>query len=169
MHIAYFRTDTVSSWGSKLWKLIPDKINHASILSAFKPRIKSETINNFPYRLCKIFVKDLGFVEVCLRSKSVDVFLYDRSHHHTRVKNLELLGRLSSGFLKENCWLYQWILARVFRFHEHNIGVFRTLSNIYESFFPKHSYHRVKSAHIQSYSAPYFPAVGVNTGKYGPK
>ena len=99
----------------------------------------------------------------------MDVFLYDRSHRHKRVKNLELLGRLSSGFLKENCWLYQWVLPRVFRLHEHNIGVFRTLSNIYERFFPKHSYHRVKSAHIQSYSAPYFPAFGLNTGKYGPK
>ena len=31
-------------------------------LSAFKAKIKSLTINNCP---CKIFVKDLGFVEVC--------------------------------------------------------------------------------------------------------
>ena len=67
----------------------------------------------------------------------MDVFLYDRSHRNERVKNLELLGRCSSRFLKENCWLYKWILPRVFRFHELNIGVFRTLSNIYERFFPK--------------------------------
>ena len=31
-------------------------------LSAFKAKIKSLTINNCP---CKIFVKNLGFVEVC--------------------------------------------------------------------------------------------------------
>ena len=31
-------------------------------LSAFKAKTKSLTINNCP---CKIFVKDLGFVEVC--------------------------------------------------------------------------------------------------------
>ena len=66
MHNAHFGTDTISSLGPKLWKLTPDKIiKHASTLSAFKAKIKTWTINNCPFRLCKIFVKDLGFVEVC--------------------------------------------------------------------------------------------------------
>ena len=64
MHTAHFGTDTISSLGSKLRKLIPDKIKHASTLSALKAKIKSWTINNCPCRLCKTFVKDLGFVEV---------------------------------------------------------------------------------------------------------
>ena len=64
-HTAHFGTDTISSLGPKLWKLIPDKIKHASTLSAFKAKIKSWTIKNCPCRLCKIFVKGLGFVEVC--------------------------------------------------------------------------------------------------------
>ena len=64
MHTAYFGTDTISSLGPKLWKLIPDKIKQASTLSAFKAKIKSWTINNCPYKLCKIFVKVLGFAEV---------------------------------------------------------------------------------------------------------
>ena len=62
MYTAHFVTDTISSLGAKLWKLIPDKVNHASTLSAFKAKIKSRTINNCPCRLRKIFVKDLGFV-----------------------------------------------------------------------------------------------------------
>ena len=61
MHTAHFGADTISSLGPKLWKLIPDKIKHASTLSA----LSIFTINNSPCRLCKIFVKDLGFVEVC--------------------------------------------------------------------------------------------------------
>ena len=65
MHIAHFGTDTISSLAPKLWKLIRDKIKDASTLSAFKAKIKSWTINNCHCRLCKIFVKDLGFVEVC--------------------------------------------------------------------------------------------------------
>ena len=65
MHTAHFGTDTISSLGPKLWKLIPDKIKHASTLSAFKAKIKYLTINNCLCRLCKIFVKDLDFVEVC--------------------------------------------------------------------------------------------------------
>ena len=59
-------TVTISSVRPKLWRLIPDKIKHVSTLSAFKAKIKSWTINNCPCRLCKIFVKDLGFAEVCL-------------------------------------------------------------------------------------------------------
>ena len=64
MHAAHFGTDTISSLGPKLWKLIPDKMKHASTLSAFKTKIKSWTINGYPCRLCKMFVKDLDFVEV---------------------------------------------------------------------------------------------------------
>ena len=74
MHTAHFGTDTISSLGPKLWKLIPDKIKHASKLSAYKAKIKSWTINNYPCRLFKIFVKDLGFVEVCLIN--YQLFLY---------------------------------------------------------------------------------------------
>ena len=65
MHTAYFGTDTISSLGPKLWKLIPDKIKYASTLSAFKAKIKYWIINNCPCRLCKLFVRDSGFVEVC--------------------------------------------------------------------------------------------------------
>ena len=65
MHIAHFGNVTILSLGPEFWKLIPDKIKHASTLLVFKANIKSWTINNFPRRLCKIFVKDLGFAEVC--------------------------------------------------------------------------------------------------------
>ena len=65
MHTGHFGTDTIFSSGPKSWKLISDKIIHASTLSAFKAKNKSWTINNCPCRLCNIFVKDLGFVKVC--------------------------------------------------------------------------------------------------------
>ena len=38
------------------------KITTTTTLSAFKAKIKSLTINNCPF---KIFIKDLGFAEVC--------------------------------------------------------------------------------------------------------
>ena len=41
MHTAHFSTDTISSSGPNLWRLISDKIKHASILSAFKAKDKS--------------------------------------------------------------------------------------------------------------------------------
>ena len=63
MHTGHFGTDAMSSFGPKLWRLIPDKIKYTLTLPAFKAKIKSWTINNCP--CSKIFVKDLGFVEVC--------------------------------------------------------------------------------------------------------
>ena len=70
MNTAHFVTDTISSLGPKSWKLTPVKIKHASTLSAFQAKIRSWTINNCPCRLCKTFVKDLGFVEDFLHSGS---------------------------------------------------------------------------------------------------
>ena len=54
-------TDTISSLGPNLWKLIPYKIKHVSLLSC----TKSCTMSNCRCRLCKILVKDLGFAESC--------------------------------------------------------------------------------------------------------
>ena len=64
IHTAHFGSDATSSLRPKLWQLIPDKIKHASTLSAFKTNIKSWSINSYRCRLCKVFVKDLGFLEV---------------------------------------------------------------------------------------------------------
>ena len=65
MHTEDFGTNTIFSLGPKLWKLTQDRKKHASTLSAFKAKIKSWTINNCPFILCKIFVKDFGIIEVC--------------------------------------------------------------------------------------------------------
>ena len=40
MHTGHCGSDTASSLGPKLWKLIPDKIKHASTLSALRANIK---------------------------------------------------------------------------------------------------------------------------------
>ena len=61
MHTEHFGTDTISSLGPNLWKLIPYKIKHVSLLSC----TKSCTMSNCRCRLCKILVKDLGFAESC--------------------------------------------------------------------------------------------------------
>ena len=39
MNTAHYGTDTISNLRCKLRKLIPDKINHAPALSAFKDKI----------------------------------------------------------------------------------------------------------------------------------
>ena len=64
IHAAHFGTDTITNLGPKIWKLVPDEIKNASSLLVFKSRIKTWTTDNCPCRLCKTFVKDLGFIEV---------------------------------------------------------------------------------------------------------
>ena len=64
IHTAHFGTDTITNLGPKIWKLVPDEIKNASSLLVFKSRIKTWTTDNCPCRLCKTFVKDLGFIEV---------------------------------------------------------------------------------------------------------
>ena len=64
IHTAHFGTNTITNLGPKIWKLVPNEIKNASSLLAFKSRIKTWTIDNCPCRLCKTFVKDLGFIEV---------------------------------------------------------------------------------------------------------
>ena len=71
MHTPRFGPDTISSLGPKLWKLIPDKMKHNSTLSAFKAKIKSWTINNYPCRLCKTFVKDLVLLKFVRASNGI--------------------------------------------------------------------------------------------------
>ena len=64
IHTAHFGTDTITNLGPKIWKLVPDEIKNASSLLAFKSRIKTWTPDNCPCRLCKTFVRNLGFIEV---------------------------------------------------------------------------------------------------------
>ena len=63
MYTEHFWTDTITNSGPKLWNLVPDEIKSATPLSVFKSRIKAWANDNCPCRLCKTFVKDLGFIE----------------------------------------------------------------------------------------------------------
>ena len=64
IHTTHFGTDTITNLEPKIWKLVPDEIKNASSLLVFKSRIKTWTTGNCPCRLCKTFIKDLGFIEV---------------------------------------------------------------------------------------------------------
>ena len=48
--------------GPEIWKLLPEKLKSAPSLSSFKTNIKDITFDNCPCRLCKQYVKELGFL-----------------------------------------------------------------------------------------------------------
>ena len=59
-----YGTETLSFIGPKIWSLIPDDIKLSASLSEFKRKIKLWKPVNCPCRLCKSFVKGVGFVQV---------------------------------------------------------------------------------------------------------
>ena len=56
-------TETLSHLGPKIWSLIPDDFKRFS-LSKFKSKIKGWKPVACPCRLCKIYIKDIGFVKI---------------------------------------------------------------------------------------------------------
>ena len=55
-------TESLRSLGPKVWNLIPQDIKESESLDIFYSNIKKLTPSNRPCKLCKIYVKDLGFI-----------------------------------------------------------------------------------------------------------
>ena len=58
----YNGTETLSYLGPKIWELIPCDIKELPSLSSFKSKIKDWTTDECPCRLCKVFLKNIGFL-----------------------------------------------------------------------------------------------------------
>ena len=57
-----FGIETVSNLAPKIWALLPDEIKNASNLKIFKNKLKSWKPNECPCRLCKVYIKDVGYI-----------------------------------------------------------------------------------------------------------
>ena len=55
-------TESLRSLGPKVWNLIPEEIKESESLDIFFSKIKKWIPSNYPCKLCKIYVKDLGFI-----------------------------------------------------------------------------------------------------------
>ena len=57
-----YGTETVTYKSSQLWNLVPPEIKNSQSLMIFKKAIKQWTCSNCPCRLCKTYIKELGFI-----------------------------------------------------------------------------------------------------------
>ena len=57
-------TETLAHIRPKIWKIIPTSIKNSKSLFTFKKEIKKWKPDKCPCRLCKTYIKDLGFVEI---------------------------------------------------------------------------------------------------------
>ena len=57
-----YGNESVSALAPKLWRLLPPEIKNIESPSEFKQKIKTFKIENCPCRLCKVYIKDIGFI-----------------------------------------------------------------------------------------------------------
>ena len=62
IHSVYNGAETISHRGQKTWALVPDEIKKCSHLKEFKSKIKKWEPIGCECRLCKVYIKDIGFI-----------------------------------------------------------------------------------------------------------
>ena len=51
-----YGTETITSLGAKIWKILPNDYKELTSLSTFKSKIKNWEIDKWPCRLCKTYI-----------------------------------------------------------------------------------------------------------------
>ena len=59
----YHGTESISNLKPKIWDMIPSNLTEISELDKFKKAIKQWKPEDCPYRLCKVFVQNVGFLD----------------------------------------------------------------------------------------------------------
>ena len=62
IRIVYYGDNSLRFLGPKLWDLIPSDIKDTESVEVFKNRIKNWTPDNYPCRLCKTCIHQVGFI-----------------------------------------------------------------------------------------------------------
>ena len=56
-----YGTETITSLGVKIWKIVPNDYKGLTSLSTFKSKIKNWETDKCPCRLCKTYIQQVGF------------------------------------------------------------------------------------------------------------
>ena len=54
--------ESLTYLGPKIWELVPNDIKSSESLEVFKSKIKSWKTTECPYKICKQFVPNLGYI-----------------------------------------------------------------------------------------------------------
>ena len=57
-----FGFETITTIGAVLWRNLPNDIKNSDSLNIFKHRIKQWTPDNCPCKICRNFIKNLGYI-----------------------------------------------------------------------------------------------------------
>ena len=62
IHNIYTGSDSESSLGPKIWKLIAPEIKRLNLLAKCSGENNKWKPNDYPFRLCKVFISYIGFI-----------------------------------------------------------------------------------------------------------
>ena len=62
INTVFYGQESITFLGPKIWALVPPEIKNSKSLNEFKNKIKTWSPKNCPCRLCKTFVRDVGFI-----------------------------------------------------------------------------------------------------------
>ena len=57
-----YGNESISSLTQKIWEILPNEIKDSDTLQIFKAKIKKWVPVECPYRLCKIYLPEVGFI-----------------------------------------------------------------------------------------------------------
>ena len=60
----YYGSERISFLGPKIWELLPSNIKDSECLNIFQPNMKSWNPENCPCRLRRLYIADIGFIEL---------------------------------------------------------------------------------------------------------
>ena len=61
-----YGTETITSLGAKIWKILPNDYKELTSLSTFKLKIKNWETDKCPCRLCKTYIQRVGFISLAI-------------------------------------------------------------------------------------------------------
>ena len=70
-----YGTETITSLGAKIWKILPNDYKELTSLSTFKSKIKTWETNKCTCRLCKTYIQELALFDWPLL-RQIDVCYY---------------------------------------------------------------------------------------------
>ena len=59
-----YGTETITYLGSKIWSIIPDEIRESASIESFRQKIKLWKPDSCPFRICKKYIENVGFINV---------------------------------------------------------------------------------------------------------
>ena len=62
VHSTQYSTESTGNLGAKVWNLVPVHMKDLKALSTFKNRIRKLIPKDRPYRLCRVYVTQVGFL-----------------------------------------------------------------------------------------------------------